>query len=260
MMRSTIQDNRKHKTIRIWAIVVWLIIWEIASRIIDQGILLVSPVLAVRRVWELAQSVSFITTILHSMLQIVLGFLSATIIGCILAVISNMCRWIEELLQPMFSVMKATPVASFIILCLVFLSSQRLSVFCVFIMVLPIAYTNVIEGIQSVDKKLLEMAQVFQVPTSRKIRYIYVPAIWPFFYSACKVGIGFSFKSGIAAEVIGIPTGTIGERLYQAKIYLDTQDLFAWTIVIIVVGRLFEKVFLFLIRKGYKRFVRRKSI
>lgn len=271
MIRSTIRDNcnkkdycnrrdnqnnrdrgNKKKSIKLWAIITWLLIWEIASRLLNQGILLVSPILTANRLFELTREWEFFQTILYSMLQIILGFLYATIVGIILAVWGNSSRRVEEFLQPLFGVMKAIPVASFIILCLVFLSSRKLSIFIVFLMVLPIMYTNVLQGIQSVDKNLIEMAQVFEVSLSRRIRYLYVPAVWPFFYTACKVGIGFSFKSGIAAEVIGIPDGTIGEKLYESKIYLDTPDLFAWTIVIVVISILFEKIFIHVLEKGYR--------
>ena len=271
MIRSTIRDNcnkkdycnrrdnqnnrdrgNKKKSIKLWAIITWLLIWEIASRLLNQGILLVSPILTAKRLFELTREWEFFQTILYSMLQIILGFLYATIVGIILAIWGNSSRRVEEFLQPLFAVMKAIPVASFIILCLVFLSSRKLSIFIVFLMVLPIMYTNVLQGIQSVDKNLIEMAQVFEVSLSRRIRYLYVPAVWPFFYTACKVGIGFSFKSGIAAEVIGIPDGTIGEKLYESKIYLDTPDLFAWTIVIVVISILFEKIFIHVLEKGYR--------
>lgn len=240
------------KSIKLWAIIAWLLIWEIASRLLNQGILLVSPILTAKRLLELAREWKFFQTIIYSMSQIILGFLYATIVGIILAIWGNWSRRVEEFLQPLFGVMKAIPVASFIILCLVFLSSRRLSIFIVFLMVLPIMYTNVLQGIQSVDKNLIEMAQVFEVSLARRIRYLYVPAVWPFFYTACKVGIGFSFKSGIAAEVIGIPDGTIGEKLYESKIYLDTPDLFAWTIVIVVISILFEKIFIYVLEKVYR--------
>ncbi len=116
-------------------------------------------------------------------------------------------------------------------------------------MVLPIIYTNVLGGIQSVDRQLLEMAQVFRIPRLRVARYIYLPQIMPCFYSACSVSLGLSWKAGAAAEVIGMPRGSVGERLQQAKVYLDTPDLFAWTLVIVALSLGFEKLVLALIVK-----------
>lgn len=117
-------------------------------------------------------------------------------------------------------------------------------------MVLPVIYTNMLIGIRSVDRQLLEMAQVFRVPALRTVRYIYLPQIMPFFYSGCSVSLGLSWKAGVAAEVIGIPRGSIGERLQQAKVYLDTPDLFAWTLVIVVLSLTFERLVLYIIKKA----------
>jgi NitT/TauT family transport system permease protein len=141
-------------------------------------------------------------------------------------------------------VIKSVPVASFIILCLIWLSSKSLSIFIGFLMVLPIVYTNMLHGIKSTDTKLLEMATLFRVGWGKKLKYIYLPHLKPYILSACSVSIGLAWKAGIAAEVIGIPDGSIGERLYEAKVYLSTADLFAWTAVIVVISVIFEKVFL----------------
>ena len=120
-------------------------------------------------------------------------------------------------------------------------------------MVLPIVYANMLEGIRQTDQKLLEMAKLFRVGAGRRLLYIYLPQLRPYLITACSVALGLSWKAGIAAEVIGIPDGSIGERLYEAKVYLNSADLFAWTVVIIAVSIAFEKLFLWLLRAGYRR-------
>ena len=79
----------------------------------------------------------------------------------------------------------------------------------------------------------------------------------PYLLTGCRLGLGLCWKAGVAAEVIGVPTGSIGEKLYHAKIYLNTPDLFAWTIVIILISFLFEKLFLGLVRKIMQAIERR---
>ena len=59
-----------------------------------------------------------------------------------------------------------------------------------------------------------------------------------------------SWKAGVAAEVIGVVGGSIGEKLYEAKIYLQTGDLLAWTVVIVALSALFERAVLALLRRG----------
>ena len=182
------------------------------------------------------------------------GFASSLIAVPLLA-----WRWplAEVLLWPYVTFIKTTPVASFIILCLIWLDSANLSVFISFLMVLPIVYANMLEGIRQTDPKLLEMARLFRVSPGRRLFYIYLPQLRPYLMTACSVALGLSWKAGIAAEVIGIPDGSIGERLYEAKVYLNSADLFAWTVVIIAVSIVFEKLFLLLLRRGYARLWRR---
>lgn len=225
-----------------------MIIWQIASMRLGSDILLVSPVKVVYRLGQLMITSVFWKSVFFTLSRIASGFFLAVAAGSILAAASSRYAGIRELLTPVILVIKSVPVASFIILALIWFSSGNLSVLISFLMVLPIIYTNVLGGIRSVDRQLLEMAQVFRLPGMRVARYIYLPQVMPFFYSACSVALGMSWKAGVAAEVIGIPKGSVGERLQQAKVYLDTPDLFAWTVVIVVASLIFEKTVLFLMR------------
>jgi NitT/TauT family transport system permease protein len=170
----------------------------------------------------------------------------------LLAILSAKFALISELLAPIMLAIKSVPVVSFIILALIWFSSKNLAVLISFLMVLPIIYTNTLTGIHNLDKDLAEMARVFRLPFARRLRYIEAPQIMPFFYSGCEIALGLCWKSGIAAEVIGIPKGSIGERLQQAKVYLDTPDLFAWTVVIVLISYLFERLVLSIL-KGCSR-------
>ena len=123
-------------------------------------------------------------------------------------------------------------------------------------MVLPIIYTNTLNGIRNADRRLLEAADVFRVRAWRRFALVYLPALKPYLTSGCAVAMGLSWKAGIAAEIIGIPDGSIGEKFYSAKIYFTTGDLFAWTAVVVVASVLFEKLFLFLLERLYRRFCR----
>jgi NitT/TauT family transport system permease protein len=138
-------------------------------------------------------------------------------------------------------------VVSFIILALVWLKSRQLPLFIAGLMVLPPVYLNVLAGIQQTDRQLLEMARVFRVPLWRTVRGIWLPQVLPYFRSAVSLGLGLCWKAGVAAEVIGLPGGSLGERLYTAKVYFQTSELFAWTIVIVAVSAAFEKLFLALL-------------
>ena len=151
---------------------------------------------------------------------------------------------------------KTVPVASFVVICLIWLSAQNLSVFISFLIVLPVVYGNVLEGIKSEDKKMLEVGRVFGMPFLKRVLYIHMPQLKPFILSACMTSLGMSWKAGVAAEIIGTPDGSIGKQLYYAKIYLDTDDLLCWTVIIVIISVAFEKLFMLLLRRFYRRLER----
>lgn len=235
---------RNSKNIRIWAVIFWLILWQLVAMALNQQLLLVSPLRVIIRLFELAIHFNFWKSIGYSLLRISLGFLMGVTIGTLLAALAARFRLVDELLAPAMLAIKSIPVASFIILALILFSSRNLALLISFLMVLPVIYSNILGGIRATDIILLEMSRLFRISTLRKIRYVYFPQIFPYLLSACGSALGLCWKSGIAAEVIGMPTGSIGERLQQAKVYLDTPDLFAWTLVIVLVSLTFERLFL----------------
>ena len=200
--RAKTDNGTKYTGIRILAVLFWIAIWQFASMYLKQEILLASPVSVIRKLFELSFTGNFWQSVGFSFVRIVTGFLLAMFLGIFLAVLAYWSKTVEILIAPVIAVVKSTPVASFIILCLIWIPSRNLSVFISFLMVLP------------------------------------------YFLSACRLSLGMCWKAGVAAEVIGVPSGSIGEKLYNAKIYLNTPDLFAWTIVIIVISFVFEKCFL----------------
>lgn len=238
------------------AAVFWLAVWQLAVMWLDKrsglpggNILVASPLETVRTLCALVQTAAFWKTVGCSFVRLATGFFLAVTAGILCAAAASVSRLLRTLLTPLLRLVKAVPVASFIILALFWLSSSKnLSVLISFLMVLPVIYTNVLQGIESTDKELLEMAEVFRIPYGKRIRYIFIPAVLPYFVSACSVGLGFCFKSGIAAEIIGLPDNSIGERLYEAKLYLLTDELFAWTAVIVLVSVIFERVVMFFVK------------
>ena len=247
MNRNTAQNS-----IRLWAVLFWLLIWQGASMAFSAlwpngHLLLASPISAAVRLGELAVTAAFWRAVGGSIAHIFGGFLAGCALAVVLAVLSARYRLVRELLAPLTAAVKAVPVVSFIILALVWLDGRDLSLFISALMVFPPVYLNVLAGIDSADRQLLEMAAVFRVPFRRQLRGIWLPQVLPYFRAACSLALGLCWKAGAAAEVIGLPGGTIGERLYTAKVYFQTPDLFAWTAVIVAVSVVFEKVFLALI-------------
>lgn len=227
----------------------WLLVWQggsmaLAAAYPAGGLLLPSPIAAALRLAALLPEGAFWRAAGRSAGRILGGFLTACLLGTVLAALAAGRSWLRELLAPPVAAVKTVPVASFIILALVWLDGRALSLFISALMVFPTVYLNVLEGVRQRDPRLLEMARLFRVPPLRRLRGLDLPQVLPYFRAAASLALGLCWKAGVAAEVIGLPAGTIGERLYMAKVYLQTADLFAWTAVIAALSVLFERLFL----------------
>ena len=242
----------QHKQLfeRLAAAAFWLAVWQCAAMAVGQEVFLVSPVQALRTLVQLLPRADFWQRVGFSSGRILLGFVLGAVVSVVLAVFSARWSAADALLAPVMQLVKATPVASFIILALVWVRGSALSVLISFLMVLPVLYGAVRTGIAGADVQLLEMAAVFRLPPTRRLRAIWLPAVLPAFRQGCSVALGICWKSGVAAEVIGLPNGSIGDALYRAKITLATGELFAWTFVIILLSAGFEKLFLFALDKA----------
>ena len=243
-MMTSITARKTKGKIRLWAVCVWLLVWQGAAMALGQELLLASPVSALLRLCALAATPPFWAAVAGSALRILGGFLLACVLAIACAAMAGRFVRVRELLLPLVAAVKTVPVVSFIILALVWVSPKNLSLLIAALMVFPVVYGSVLEGISQTDGKLLEMARVFRVPFFRQFCGIYLPQVLPYFRAAVSLGLGLCWKAGVAAEVIGLPRGTIGEGLYTAKIYLETADLFAWTAVIVAVSVVFERLFL----------------
>lgn len=242
-------EHRKYKTLRkTMIILLWLIVWQIAAVWTDNHILLVGPVEVLRALIRNITQSGFLTVVLYSLARIGLGFLLALLTGLVLGAISYRLPFMQELLSPVMTALKSVPVASFVVLLLIWFGSSKLSFFISFLIVFPNIYVNTIDGLMSADGKLLEMADVFGMDKISRFFYIYRPALMPYLDSCLRISLGMSWKSGVAAEIIGLPDHSLGEKLYMSKISLDTAGLFAWTLVIISASFLFEKLILILVR------------
>lgn len=258
MTTSTTRDKntRLSPALRLGAVAVWLLLWQLASMAVGLPLLLPSPLAVLLRLGQLCTGADFWLTVASSLLRILLGFLLGVLFGTALAGLCWRFRLIDALARPLLGVLKSTPVASFIILALVWVKTTWLATVISFIMVLPLIYANVREGIDSADRQLQEMAQVFRLSRRKTFRYCYLPAILPFFLSAISSALGFAWKSGIAAEVLGRPARAIGSQIYDSKIYLETPDLFAWTLVVILLSVLLERLAVRFVRWAGKRSMR----
>lgn len=248
--------SRSKPTLHIWAVAFWLILWQAAALLVGHDFLLASPVTVVMRFFQLAFTGEFWTSALFSLCRILSGFLLGLAAGVLCAGLAARYHRVRELIMPLWTVLRAIPVASFVIVALIWIPSRNLSVLIAFLIVFPVVYAGAMGEIERADRKMLEMAQLFGMPLPRRILYVYALPALKGFEATCLSAMGLAWKSGIAAELISIPTGSIGERLYTAKVYLMTGDLFAWTILILLLSAACGRVFTLLMRLAARRLER----
>ena len=215
---------------------IYLAVWEAASLLVGRELLLPAPLATVRRLFELlAKGESWAYAGL-SLLRIMSGYLLGVLAGVLLAVLTARSRFAESLLSPLRGVVKATPVTSFILLALLWLNSSLVPLFISFLMVLPMVWADTADAILHTDPRLVEMGRVFGLSRTKIVRKIFVPSVLPQFLAACTTSLGFAWKSGVAAEIIALPLRSIGYQLYEAKLRIETLDLFAWTLLVILMS------------------------
>lgn len=224
------------------SILFWVLVWAIASAKVGNEFLLPDPILTAKRLFELAAEKEFWISASSSLLRILIGIIIAVFFGTFGAVLSSALSAADSLFSPLLTVIKATPIASFICLAYLWIKPSTLPIFITALIVLPIVWSNVASGIRSVNKDLLEVAKIYRFSPSKKLLRIYIPSVLPYFLAACRSSLGMAWKAGIAAEVIAPTEKAIGTEIYFAKAYFETADLFAWTLTVIILSILIEKL------------------
>ncbi len=237
MKRFTIKNSKLQKIV---FICFWLLLWEVAAKIIAKPVILPSVGQTVATLFGMLKHMDYYKAVLFSIVRVIAGVGLSILLGIVLGVLSGLFDVVYNFLKPVMSVIKSTPVVSFIILALVWMKTATIPIFVCFLMCVPIIWTNVLQGIRETDKKLLDMCAVYKVPKRRVIKEIYIPSLRGYIYSSVAAAVGIGWKSMIAAEVICKPNYAIGTGMYNAKIYLETTELFALTLTVIVLSFIFE--------------------
>lgn len=231
------------------AAIFWIAVWWLLAAHIGSALLLPTPPATLGRLLTLCGTAELWRTVAVTLLRILCGALAGVLLGTLLAVLTCRFSLLRMLFAPLLTVIKSTPVASFIILLIIWLGRDILPAVIVVLMVLPVVWANVSAGIDGTDRLLLELAVVYRFPRMRTLRRIYIPAVLPHFLAACRSTLGLAWKAGVAAEVLTMPAVSIGRKLADAKSYSETLDLFAWTVVVIICSLLIEKLLLSLLSR-----------
>lgn len=239
---------------RLAALAVWIVLWQAAAMTLGHGgLFLATPVQTLAALARIAPTAGFWQRIAFSALRILAGFLLAVAGGLVLGAAGARWRRVRIFVEPVMQLIRAMPVASFVILALLWVRGENLSVVVSFTHVLPVVYAGVLAGIADTDPQLLEMARVYRLPLGARLRYIWLPGVFPSFSESCIAAMGMCWKSGVSAEVIGLPDHSVGDALYRAKITLSTPEVFAWTLVIVLLSALLSAAAARLLRAAKTR-------
>lgn len=218
----------------------YVALWAIAARMVNQPLLLPSPASVIVRLIELLPQGMFWKTLLGTLLRTLEAYALGIAAAVLLSALCCRSALADALIAPALSAVRATPVTSFIVLALVWLSSSRVPVLTGFLMTLPVVFSSLTQAVRAIDERLMEMATLYRFGRLGTLRHVIIPSVLPAFAQSCLASIGLCWKAVVAAEVIGVPKMAVGSRLYEAKIYLETDSLLAWTLMIVLLSVLLE--------------------
>jgi len=253
-MKTSITKNKSDKKIykalaAVGSFIFWVGVWQLASFLINDSFFLPAPFEVLKELVSRLGNSDFLVSVALSMLRVIAGYAAGVAIGVVLAALTSASALMRALFAPLLSVIRATPVVSIIILAFLLLSRTAVPSFIVILMVAPIIWANITEGIKNTDRSLIEMSEAYGFSFFKKLRYLYIPSAMPYFASSAITAFGFAWKSGVAAEIICYPDDSIGKLIYRSRTALDNTSVFALTAAVVIISILFELALKYLIAK-----------
>jgi NitT/TauT family transport system permease protein len=241
-------------------VVLLALCWQIGAVWLNQPLLVPTPLAALRQIRFLAASQDFWRHLGASLLRGAVGFGLSFAAGAILGFCAGKAAWLSSFLRPISVFIRSTPSMTLIILALLWFKGDMVAIFVVFLVVFPIVFRNVEDGVSNLDSELEEMIDLYQIKQGRKFTAFYLPGIMPFLAAAAASGLGMTWKVLIAAEVLAVPAWGIGAQLDAARLYLQTDKVFAWTVIVIGIGLCFDYLLDFLLRKSFWKWKESKYV
>lgn len=231
------------------SIILFFSLWHIIAVKISAPLVLPEPLQVFLRLAELITEEEFQKIVASTLIRAFKAFAISVCISAVFGVIIGISEDFAAFFQFPLSVIKATPVVSFILVALFWFKSSSVPVFVSILMTLPVLTENVATGIKSTDKKLLDMSEVYCFSSRQKLFFVYAPSVAPYFFSGMLSALGLTWKVVVAGEILSLPKNSVGTVLYTAKVHLETVDVFAWTFAVVSLSYICESVFGFYTKK-----------
>ncbi len=232
----------------------WILVWEAASRVVSRNnelllLILPSPFAVLKKWWQMAFTKAFINAELLTLSRIFIGFIIGCFLGFFTGIITHISNIFYSLLSPILKIIRAIPVVAIIILMYLFFESSTLPVLIVCLMVLPLIWQTVHDGLKNTPESLLEMAKVFKLSSAKTFLNVKLPSITPVLITSCVNALGLAWKSGVAAEVICLPKESLGTMLWQSKGSINFDEVYAVTLTVVVLSIIIEILLKYLCNK-----------
>jgi NitT/TauT family transport system permease protein len=238
-MRISTENN---KLLTLAAVLVLAAVWKTASLLVGSEIILPSPESTFKEFFLLLAAREFWSSLGATLLRGAAGFVLSCGAGLLIGIPAGLKPGFRLFIRPFISVVKSVPVMSIILLALIWFQSDAVPVFVAFLMTFPIVCGNVMEGVGQSEKLLIEMAALFRVSRRTTLIHVYIPSLFPYFIAGASTALGITWKVVIAAEVLSQPVRALGSGLQEARIELNTAEVFAWTAAAILVSGASEKL------------------
>lgn len=231
-------------------LVFWLGIWELISLLVASPVLVPSPVRVLKRASELVFDVFFWQLFLNAFTHVFLGLIIGLALGLVLGLLAYYNKQVKWIVDPFIDFIKTTPVAALIIILLLWFSAKSISTILVVLVIFPNIYLNILAELRDVDSDIVELMEVYKVGHGSRFRYVYLPLAMNSIYKNLSFALGFGWKSGISGEIMAQVKNTYGNQIYLSKIYLETDSLLAYVILLILLSTLIEKLILLIIDRA----------
>lgn len=242
-MKDSITKNKKDRELlyTVISVIALIALWKILSALVGKEILVPSPEATLREIIRITTSERFLLAAFNTTKRAVIGFVLALISGVILGLLAGTSKPVYYLLRPLVTMIRALPTMAIILLALIWLQSEKSPILVGFVVIFPVLYENVVQGIRNVDRRLIEMMDIYEVDRFTRLKDLYFPSISSYLKSGMSAAMGLNLKIIIAAEVLSQPRVSMGTSFQIERVNLNTPGVFAWSIITVVLAAILDR-------------------
>lgn len=245
--------KRKISLLSAVSVIICILIWQVVATVLNASVIIPKPLEVLTALIGLFETKNFYLNVGFTVLRAFESFVIIVITGSVFGILSGLSSKVEQILKPLVTMFKAIPVMSIILIAFLWLKTGQVPVFSAFLMGFPVMYVQTLEGMKRRDKELEQMCFVYKIEGKRKLVNVTIPAMMPYLITGAKQSLSMIWKVVVAAEVLTIPKFGVGRSLHISQIQIETAQVFAWTIIAILLTWIFDSIFNYILKKVLRR-------